>query len=126
MASQLVRFALFSEYKRRPLRRADIVQNGTSNAFSTDLTDAAFPQHARSFNRVMQVANRQLRDVFGMEIVELRARNKAPTAAETLAQTQKGKGRANQTQTREGDEDDAETQTQSSKTGTSHLTVPSR
>lgn len=88
----------------------------TSILTSTDVV--AFPQHARSFNKIMQVANRQLRHVFGMEIVELRAKMKVANAAETLAATQKGKGkgRANQTQ---ADGEEAEAQTQSSKSGQS-------
>lgn len=75
----------------------------------------AFPSHGRSFNKVLSVANTRLRDVFGMEIVELRAKHKIGLAGETLAQTQKGKGRASNVQVDAQDGQEEETQPSTEK-----------
>lgn len=59
-----MRYALACEYSRTPLRR-------------TDIGAKVLPSNAsRSFKPVFEEAQNQLRDVFGMEMVELPAREK--------------------------------------------------
>lgn len=61
---KLIRLALACEYQRKPLRRADI-------------SDKVLPAHqSRQFKRVLADAQTQLQSVFGMELVELPAREK--------------------------------------------------
>ena len=59
------------------------------------------PDQPRALNSFIASASAQLQSVFGMEIVEYRAKQKTGPG-ETQAQAQKGKGRA-----REDGEDDA-------------------
>ncbi|OCF35722.1 hypothetical protein I316_02777 [Kwoniella heveanensis BCC8398] len=102
-AGQLVRFALFQEYKKNLIRR-------------TDITKHVIPNHTRSFNVVFARAQRILRDTMGCELYEVRAKDKGnvsatqvngeatePRAGQTQAQRNKGKGRA-----RAAGDDDAE------------------
>ncbi|CAA7264566.1 unnamed protein product [Cyclocybe aegerita] len=60
-ANDLVRLALFMEHKRAVLRRDDINKK-------------VLGPNARSFNRVFELAQKKLREVFGMELVELPTR----------------------------------------------------
>ncbi|KAG9316784.1 MAGE-domain-containing protein [Chiua virens] len=61
-ARDLVRFALFSEQKRVPLRREDINKK-------------VLGSYTRSFNTVLSKAQVLLHKTFAMELVELQARN---------------------------------------------------
>ena len=63
MAKKLVRLALASEYQRRPIRRADI-------------SEKVLGSQGRQFKKVFDQAQTELRAVFGMEMVELPAREK--------------------------------------------------
>ena len=68
MVKKMVRLALACEYQRRPIRRADISEKvlGSSGG--------------RQFKHVFNAAQMQLRSVFGMEMVELPAREKITLA----------------------------------------------
>jgi melanoma-associated antigen len=68
MVKKMVRLALGCEYQRRPIRRADISEKvlGTGGT--------------RRFKEVFNQAQVQLRAVFGMEMVELPAREKTTLA----------------------------------------------
>ncbi|KJX98340.1 mage family protein [Zymoseptoria brevis] len=63
MAKKLVRLALACEYQRRPIRRAEI-------------GDKVLGTHGRKFKEVWSQAQRNLNDVFGMEMVELPVKEK--------------------------------------------------
>ncbi|KAH8827382.1 MAGE-domain-containing protein [Flagelloscypha sp. PMI_526] len=58
-AAALVRLALFTEYRRVPLKREDI-------------TKKVMGKHTRDFNQVFSLAQQKLRKTFGMELVELK------------------------------------------------------
>ncbi|EPQ53113.1 MAGE-domain-containing protein [Gloeophyllum trabeum ATCC 11539] len=60
-ANDLVRLALFTEHRRVPLRREEISKK-------------VLGSNTRSFNVVMEQAQKILRKTFGMELVELRSR----------------------------------------------------
>ncbi|WVQ93061.1 hypothetical protein IAU59_000125 [Kwoniella sp. CBS 9459] len=106
-AGQLVRFALFQEYKKNLIRR-------------TDITKHVIPKHTRSFNIVFARAQRLLRETMGCELHEVRAKTKGNTSATQVnggenangsaaaagqIQRNKGKGRA---RAANNDEDDDE------------------
>jgi len=63
MVKKLVRLALASEYQRRPIRRADI-------------SEKVLGSQGRQFKKVFDQAQLDLRSVFGMEMVELPAKEK--------------------------------------------------
>jgi len=63
MVKKLVRLALASEYQRRPIRRADVSEKVLGSA-------------GRQFKKVFEQAQMELRTVFGMEMVELPAKEK--------------------------------------------------
>jgi hypothetical protein len=63
MVKRLVRLALAYEYQRKTIRRADISEKVLGTA-------------GRQFKRVFEQAQQELRAVFGMEMVELPAREK--------------------------------------------------
>lgn len=63
MVKKLVRLALASEYQRRPIRRADVSEKILGSA-------------GRQFKKVFDQAQMELRSVFGMEMVELPAKEK--------------------------------------------------
>lgn len=63
MVKKLVRLALASEYQRRPIRRGDI-------------TEKVLGSQGRQFKKVFDQAQSDLRSVFGMEMVELPAKEK--------------------------------------------------
>lgn len=63
MVKKLVRLALASEYQRRPIRRADI-------------SEKVLGSQGRQFKSVFERAQIDLRAVFGMEMVELPAKDK--------------------------------------------------
>lgn len=68
LVKKLVRLALASEYSRLPIRRPDI-------------KDKVLGEHgARDFKTVFEMAQNQLRSVFGMEMSELPAREKVTVA----------------------------------------------
>lgn len=73
MAMKLVRLALALEYQRRPLRRADISEKvlGSNN---------------RQFKNVFNQAQIHLRMVFGMELVELPAKERVTLQQKRAAQ----------------------------------------
>jgi len=64
MVKKLIRLALACEYTRRPIRRADISEKVLGNAGS------------RQFKPVFNQAQLHLRDVFGMEMMELPSKEK--------------------------------------------------
>ncbi|WVQ63737.1 uncharacterized protein L199_001890 [Kwoniella botswanensis] len=87
-SSQLARYALFQEYKRNLIRRADIVKN-------------VLPNNPRAYNLVFDGAQKILRESVGCELVEVRGRGKGAIAdgdipAGSGAGGRKGKGRARQ------------------------------
>ncbi|KAI2463580.1 MAGE-domain-containing protein [Annulohypoxylon bovei var. microspora] len=75
LVKKLVRYALACEYARIPIRRDGI-------------RDKVLGSNARSFKRVFEGAQLQLRKVFGMEMVELPAKEKR-----TLKEKQKANAR---------------------------------
>jgi len=94
-AAQLVRMALFFEYRRNPIKRGDVMKLGKSLDFpcSFNLTlGQVLPSQARAFNAVLERTQKILRNTFGMELVELRGKRKG--AAEPVANgaTQAGEG----------------------------------
>lgn len=64
MVQKMVRLALSSEFARLPIRRADVSAKVLGE------------QGTRQFKPVFQNAQRLLRDVFGMEMIELPGREK--------------------------------------------------
>lgn len=78
MVKKMVRFALACEYQRKPIRRADI-------------SEKVLGSEGRKFKAVFSHAQDQLRTVFGMEMVELPAREKV-----TLQQKRAQKAAATQ------------------------------
>lgn len=64
MVKKMVRLALASEYSRLPIRRTDIS------------TKVLGEQGTRQFKAVFEAAQKLLRSKFGMEMVELPAREK--------------------------------------------------
>ena len=85
MTKNLVRLALSSEYSRTPLRRSDISHKCLNG-------------QPRAFHRVFDAAQLALRSTFGMEMVELPARDKV-----TLAQRrQAAKSAGTQSQSASG------------------------
>ncbi|KAI4165355.1 MAG: hypothetical protein LQ342_001223 [Letrouitia transgressa] len=76
MVKKLVRLALACEYSRQPIRRADITAKGQS----VNLIMA--PHTGRQFKPVFAEANIQLRNVFGMEMVELPLKEKVTVTAQ--------------------------------------------
>lgn len=63
MVKKMVRLALACEYHRRSIRRSD-------------LTDKVLGSEGRKYKQIFNQAQVQLRNVFGMEMVELPAREK--------------------------------------------------
>ena len=76
----LVRLALACEYQRRPLRRTDISEKVLNK------------NDGRSFKRVFAAAQQQLRAIFGMELVELPAREKVTLQQKRAAQKSTSQG----------------------------------
>ena len=68
MVKKMVRLALACEYQRRPIRRVDISEKVLGNT------------GGRKFKAVFNAAQMELRSVFGMEMVELPAREKVTVA----------------------------------------------
>lgn len=73
MAMKLVRLALALEFQRRPLRRADI-------------SEKILGSNSRQFKNVFSQAQIHLRTVFGMELVELPAKEKITLQQKRAAQ----------------------------------------
>lgn len=63
MKKKLARLALACEYQRRPIRRADV-------------SEKVLVSQGRQFRKVFEEAQIELQSVFGMEMVELPAREK--------------------------------------------------
>ncbi|KAI7862084.1 MAGE homology domain-containing protein, partial [Spinellus fusiger] len=61
-----VRYCLACEYKGTPIRREDI-------------TKKILQEHGKEYKRVQSMANTKLRELFGMEMVELPVRDKGPS-----------------------------------------------
>jgi MAGE family. len=83
-ANDLVRLALFTEHKRTPLRREDISKKGTLYFYLSPLVRwymTVLGSNPRSFNQVLEAAQKILRNTFGMELVELRSRADLEKAA---------------------------------------------
>ncbi|KAK3674777.1 hypothetical protein LTR78_005499 [Recurvomyces mirabilis] len=76
MVKKLVRLALACEYQRRPIRRTDISEKVLGTA------------GGRRFKDVFAQTQLQLRSVFGMEMVELPAREKVTLAQKRAAKSQ--------------------------------------
>ncbi|CAL5867636.1 uncharacterized protein PFLUO_LOCUS1855 [Penicillium psychrofluorescens] len=74
MVKKMVRLALASEYARLPLRRSDISAKVLGE------------QGARQFKTVFELAQRELRQHFGMEMSELPAREKVTITQRRAAQ----------------------------------------
>ncbi|KAI5844776.1 MAGE family-domain-containing protein [Tricharina praecox] len=72
LAKNLVRFALVQELQRVAIKRSDITSKVTKGA---------------RFKSVFTLAQKDLRDVFGMELAELPRRDKTRLAARRAAQT---------------------------------------
>lgn len=81
MAKKLIRLALALEFQRKPLRRGDI-------------SEKVLGPNGRQFKSVFSEAQRQLREVFGMEMVELPAKEKVTLQQRRAAQksTSQAKG----------------------------------
>ncbi|KZF22185.1 MAGE-domain-containing protein [Xylona heveae TC161] len=73
MTKNLVRLALASEYSRQPIRRSDI-------------SAKVLGSHGRQFRNVFTEAQGELRDKFGMEMVELPLKEKVTVAQRRAAQ----------------------------------------
>lgn len=69
MVKKLVRLALACEYQRKPIRRAEISEKVLAGG-----------QGGRKFKEVFIRAQAELKGVFGMEMVELPAREKVTIA----------------------------------------------
>ncbi|OXC60434.1 hypothetical protein C358_04148 [Cryptococcus neoformans MW-RSA852] len=88
-AGMLVRLALFQEYKRIPIRRTEVAKQ-------------ILPDNTRAFPLVFDRAQAILRNTFGCELYEIRARGKGesmedPSQTQAMTQTQKkGKGKGRQ------------------------------
>ena len=74
LVKKLVRYALACDYSRVPIRRDGI-------------RDRVLGPHGRSFKKIFEGAQKQLREVFGMEMEELPVRDK-----ETMSLGEKRKG----------------------------------
>lgn len=79
MVKKLVRLALACEYQRKPIRRAEISERVLGTA-------------GRQFKAVFAQTQLQLRAVFGMEMVELPAREKV-TLAQRRGETRHSRSR---------------------------------
>ncbi|KAJ1985606.1 hypothetical protein H4R33_003905 [Dimargaris cristalligena] len=71
-ACDVVRYALFSEYRRQIIKRDDINKK-------------ILVENTRSFPVVFAAAQKRLRDIFGMELVELPAREKGTNATSQVS-----------------------------------------
>ncbi|WRT69237.1 uncharacterized protein IL334_006221 [Kwoniella shivajii] len=110
-AGQLARYALFQEYKKNIIRRADIVKN-------------VIPNNSRAYNFIFAEAQKILKETVGCEMVEIRSRNKGAAPVDGTGTTQaavsaggrKGKGRARQNGDDDEDDEDEETPTATQRT----------
>jgi hypothetical protein len=81
LAKKLIRYAIACEYSRTPIRRDGIKERG-ENAQTREtrsLTDSAvivLGKQSRSFRRIFELAQTQLRAVWGVELRELPVREK--------------------------------------------------
>ncbi|WVQ74445.1 hypothetical protein IAR50_004046 [Cryptococcus sp. DSM 104548] len=82
-AGMLVRFALFQEYKRVPIRR-------------TDAAKEVVPNSRRYFKTIFARAQDILRESFGCEMVELRKKNEGAAAPDVPANAQQSQAAATQ------------------------------
>lgn len=77
LAKKLVRYALACEYSRTPIRRDGIKERGNvAVGGGGGWRGQVLGSQGRSFKRVLAVAQRQLRQVWGMELRELPMREK--------------------------------------------------
>ncbi|KAI4205329.1 MAG: hypothetical protein LQ346_001477 [Caloplaca aetnensis] len=74
MVKKLVRLALASEYSRQPIRRTDI----TAKVLA--------PNTGRQFKPIFELANHQLRSIFGCEMTELPQKEKVTVSQKRAAQ----------------------------------------
>ncbi|KAF2160449.1 hypothetical protein M409DRAFT_70417 [Zasmidium cellare ATCC 36951] len=81
MAMKLVRLALALEFQRRPLRRSDI-------------SEKVLGPNGRQFKHVFNQAQIHLRTVFGMELVELPAKEKVTLQQKRAAQKSASQAKA--------------------------------
>jgi len=77
---KLVRYALACEYARLPIRREGIKEKGQYSTLKNSqlLTTSyiVFGKHKVSFKQVFDEAQEQLRNKFGMEMIELPSKEK--------------------------------------------------
>ncbi|ODN97304.1 hypothetical protein L198_03867 [Cryptococcus wingfieldii CBS 7118] len=88
-AGMLVRFALFQEYRRVPIRRADAAKE-------------VVPNNKRSFKAVLVRAQEILRETFGCEMVELRKKNEGAAAPDASVRAQQSQAAATQSKKNKG------------------------
>lgn len=84
MVKKLVRLALSAEYSRQPIRRTDINAKILKDPASGGGTNSRV-----NFRAVFNGAQKTLRDVFGMEMVDLPSRERTGLADRRKAATQK-------------------------------------
>jgi hypothetical protein len=91
-----VRLALFSELKRVPIKRDDINKKGWNSLhlqimgskIHADENDKVLKDHVRAFHGIFALANDQLNNVFGLNLIELpsaAAKRKKATASQSTA-----------------------------------------
>ena len=74
---KMVRYALACEYQRTSIKRTGITEKGERQVWGLAVTDKlVIGKQRRSFKRVFEAAQKQLQKKFGMEMVELPAREK--------------------------------------------------
>jgi len=83
LIKQLVRYALACEFSRTPIRRDGIRDKGMypvsrdpEGAVADTISLIVLGRHGREFKKVFNGAQLQLRTVFGMEMVELPAKDR--------------------------------------------------
>jgi len=79
-----VRLALFSELRKQPLKRDDIVKKGNLLKFNQLISKPkiiffillVLHEHSRAFQVVFDKAQERLEDIFGMSLAELPSKEK--------------------------------------------------
>ncbi|PLW36622.1 hypothetical protein PCANC_18287 [Puccinia coronata f. sp. avenae] len=108
----LARYALINELKRRPFKRDDIVKAGLLGS------------QTRQFDKLIEQCNVELTSVFGMELVELRARGYNP--GEVVLQNElKRQSQKNSQAPRDGEDEDLPTKSNKGKASTKQYVLRS-
>lgn len=80
LAKKLIRYAISCEYSRTAIRRDGIKERGNFRLIQYLLPSLTsrlvLGNQGRSFKRILTIAQKQLRDVWGMELRELPVREK--------------------------------------------------